>query len=74
MTSYEIKQLAEELYKLFESNELFPDRLMNVSEAADFLRIPTNTLYGMADQVPHKKIGKRLIFSERQLRQWVGTL
>ena len=68
------EQLAEQVYKLLEANGLFRDRFMNVSEAADFLRIPTATLYCMIKMVPHKRIGRRVIFSERQLRQWVGTL
>lgn len=77
MTSYEIKHLAEEVYKLFESNELFPDRFMGIAEASKFTTIPVGTIYQLVSkgEIPYTKKCGRLIFSERKLRQWInGTL
>ena len=77
MTDFEIRQLAQEVYKLFESNELFPDRFMEIAEASAFTTIPTSTIYKLVQKkkIPYYKKCKRLIFSERKLRQWInGTL
>jgi predicted DNA-binding transcriptional regulator AlpA len=77
MTSFEIRQLAQEVYKLFESNELFPDRFMDIAEASAFTTIPTSTIYKLVQkkQIPYNKKCGRLIFSERKLCQWInGTL
>ena len=74
MTSYEIKMLAEEVYKLFESNELFPDRFMGIAEASKFTTIPVGTIYQLVSKgkIPYTKKCGRLIFSERKLCQWIN--
>lgn len=77
MTSFEIKMLAQEIYNLFESNELFPDRFLDIAEASAFTTIPTSTIYKLVskNKIPYRKKCRRLIFSERELRQWInGTL
>lgn len=77
MTGYEIKQLATEIYKLFESNDLFPDRFMGIAEASRLTTIPVSTIYQLVSkgEIPYAKKCGRLIFSERKLRQWInGTL
>ena len=73
MTRNEIEQLATELYKLFERNELFPDKLMGIAEASKFTTIPLSTIYMLVSKgkIPFTKKCGRLIFSERQLRQWI---
>lgn len=73
MTSYEIKQLATEIFQLFESNEFFPDRFMGIVEASELTTIPMNTIYTLVSKgkIPFTKKCGRLIFSERQLRQWI---
>ena len=77
MTSYEIKALANEIYELFESNELFPDRFMGIGEASKFTTLPIGTIYALTSkgEIPFTKKCGRLRFSERKLRQWInGTL
>ena len=52
---------------------LFPPRLMSIEEAADFLRIPVATLYCKINSVPHRKFGRRLLFSDRELMRWINS-
>ena len=80
MTEYEMRKIAkyqaEYLIKaLKEDDELldtvFPPKMMGIQEAADYLCIPLNTLYQKAGEIPHQKVGKRLLFTDRGLSRWV---
>jgi excisionase family DNA binding protein len=46
--------------------------LMDVREAAFFLRIAPKTLYGLVSQqrIPFRKAGRRLLFLETELLEW----
>ncbi len=80
MTNYELQRLAElvanniiqQIKKDAELlDRIFPPRLLDSNEAATLLKIPVNTLYQFSRQIPHRKIGKRLLFFERDLVNWV---
>jgi excisionase family DNA binding protein len=47
-------------------------RLMDVKEAAEFLRVAPKTLYGLVSQrrIPYRKAGRRLLFLESDLISW----
>jgi excisionase family DNA binding protein len=47
-------------------------RLMNVAEAAEFLRVSPETLYTLVSQrrIPYRKAGRRLLFLESELLDW----
>jgi excisionase family DNA binding protein len=47
-------------------------RLMDVQEAATYLRIAPKTLYGLVSQrrIPFRKAGRRLLFLEAELLEW----
>jgi excisionase family DNA binding protein len=47
-------------------------RLMDVKEAAEFLRMAPKTLYGMVSsrRIPFRKAGRRLLFLESELLDW----
>jgi excisionase family DNA binding protein len=47
-------------------------RLMNVKEAAEFLRVSPKTVYGFVSQrrIPYRKAGRRLLFLESDLISW----
>jgi excisionase family DNA binding protein len=47
-------------------------RLMEVKEAAEFLRVAPKTLYGLVSQrrIPYRKAGRRLLFLESELIEW----
>lgn len=53
-------------------HRLEQSRLMNVQEAAEFLRLAPKTLYGLVSQrrVPYRKAGRRLLFLEAELLTW----
>lgn len=80
MTDYECRKIAkmqsEYLIKaLKEDDELldlmYPPKFMGIEEASVFCGIPVNTLYQKAPEIPHQKVGKRLIFSDRALTRWI---
>jgi excisionase family DNA binding protein len=47
-------------------------RLLNVIEAAEYLRIAPKTLYGLVSQrrIPFRKAGRRLLFLQSELLAW----
>lgn len=80
MTDYEIDKIAKRqaIYlagRLKEDEELldlmYPPRYLNIEEAADFVRIPLGTLRHKLDEIPHTKVGKRLVFTDRALTRYM---
>lgn len=80
MSEYELRKLsrnvARELADIFkEDDELLdiinPPVCMNIEEAAEYLRIPVGTLYNKVSEIPHEKVGKRLVFTDRGLIRWI---
>lgn len=49
------------------------DRLLTVSEAAEYLRLAKPTIYSLVQQnkIPYMKKTKRLYFSEIKLKEWL---
>jgi excisionase family DNA binding protein len=49
------------------------DRLLTVSEAAEYLRLAIPTIYSLVQQnkIPYMKKTKRLYFSESKLKEWL---
>jgi excisionase family DNA binding protein len=49
--------------------------VMNVDDAAAFLGVDRNTVYDAAgrDEIPHRRIGKRILLSRTQLVAWLGA-
>lgn len=80
MTNYEIEKIARMqaefmASKLRADSELldlmFPPKCMNIEEAAEYTRIPIGTLYAKVSEIPHMKVGKRLVFTDRGLMRWM---
>lgn len=81
MTTSEMRQIAkmqaEFLAEALKSDEelldlMFPPKFMGIEEASEFLGIPLNTLYSKVGSIPHSKVGKRLIFTDRGLTRWIN--
>ena len=81
MTDYECRKIAkmqaEYLVEALKKDDelldiMFPPKLMNINEAAEFLRIPVNTIYQKVNEIPHNKVGKRLVFTDRGLMRWIN--
>ena len=80
MTNYELRkmslQMAKDFAEILKTDEeladiLFPPKMMGIDEAAEFVGIPKDTLYKKINEIPHEKVGKRLIFTDRGLTRWV---
>ena len=66
--------------KDFLSENVNPDlgsqeKFLNVSEAADFLGLAKQTIYGLIcrQQIPYMKRQKRVYFSKAELIQWLES-
>jgi excisionase family DNA binding protein len=48
-------------------------RIFDIGEAAEFCRLSKPTLYALVSksEIPHSKKGKRLYFSEDELKGWI---
>jgi len=53
----------------------FPS-IMSIKEAACYLTISTYFLYGLVKGgcVPYAKIGKRIVFRQQDLYEWLGNI
>lgn len=53
-------------------NKTLPD-ILNVQQAADFLKLKTTTLYEKTSRklIPHFKKGNKLYFHRRELEEWI---
>jgi hypothetical protein len=80
MTNYEMEKVARMtatfLAEMIKSDReladvIFPSRLMGIDELSRQTGIPVGTLYHMSDQIPHRKVGRRLVFSERDVSRWI---
>jgi excisionase family DNA binding protein len=51
-----------------------PPDVMNADEVADLLRVDRKTVYDAAGRghMPHRRLGKRLVFSRTALLDWLG--
>lgn len=50
------------------------DEVLNVDEVADLLKLGRNTVYEAASrgEIPHRRIGRRLIFSRSAVLEWLS--
>jgi excisionase family DNA binding protein len=50
------------------------DRLLNVGEVAEVLRVSVHTLYAWVgeDRIPVVKLGRRLLFDPAELSRWLS--
>ena len=80
MTDYECRKVAryqaEYLAEILKTDSelldlLYPPRFMGIEEAAMFCSLPMKTLYNKIGEIPHEKVGKRLVFSDRGLTRWM---
>jgi len=80
MTSYEVDKLAKavaaEIVRRASTDDslmdiLYPPKLMDVREAAEYTKTPVSTIYKKVDEIPHMKVGRRLVFTDRGLIKWM---
>lgn len=74
MTRTDAKMIAEELFKLFKKNSLAQrpmEKYIGITEAAELLGMPKNTLYKKVQQIPHVKRGRQLLFKESSLKMYM---
>ena len=71
----ELKQLlaVERNHLLSEIRQLLgqekPKKNFNAKQAADFMGISISTLYKSLHRIPHKRFGKKLLFSQKELEE-----
>lgn len=80
MTDYECRKIAkmqaEYLVEALKKDDelldlMYPPMRMGFVEAAEFLGIPIGTLRHLTNEIPHVKVGKRILFTDRALTRWL---
>ncbi|MEI8032138.1 MAG: helix-turn-helix domain-containing protein [Chlorobiaceae bacterium] len=63
--------IRQEITRALQSEK--PDKLLTVSEAAEYLRLAIPTIYSLVqhNKIPYMKKTKRLYFSEIKLKEWL---
>lgn len=69
MTGTELKSLASYIVDEMESRGLLKDRMMDIVEVSEYLHMPISSIY--QSKIPRRRVGKRLLFSERDLQKWM---
>ena len=70
MTNNELKSLATFIVDEMESRGMIQDRYMDVVEVSQFLHMPISSVY--QSKIPRRRVGKRLLFSEKEVRKWLS--
>lgn len=67
--------VAEEIRRAFDRPAGDQPEVMNAEGAATFLGVDRKTIYDYANrgEIPHQRLGKRLLFSRDALLQWLGS-
>ena len=82
MTNYELERLAALLAdglveRMKADRELldkvYPAKYFDVAETAKYLHIPPSSLRHMTKEIPHSVIGRRLLFNERDLIEYIAN-
>lgn len=51
-------------------DKVFPPKYLDVKESAEYMRLPLGSFYKITCDIPHSQVGKRLIFSQRDLDEY----
>lgn len=66
----ESESLLETLFSRL-NNDFSNDKKLTAKQAAEYLGISVSTLYKSVKVLPHKKFGKKLIFSTQELKNFL---
>ena len=47
------------------------DRYLSLSDSVDYLCLAERTIRGLLDEIPHFRVGKKLLFKKSELDQWM---
>ena len=70
MTNNELKSLATFIVDEMESRGMIQDRYMDVVEVSQLLHMPISSV--RQSKIPRRRVGRRLLFSEREVRKWLS--
>lgn len=65
----------EDLLKIGKQENQAADEILNITQAAAFLKLSVATIYGRVcrHQIPVYKQGKRLYFYKKELEEWIKS-
>ena len=69
MNTTELKALASYIVDEMESRGMIEDRYMDIVEVSQYLHMPISSIY--QSKIPRRRVGKRLLFSEREVQKCV---
>ncbi len=69
------ERMVVELLSKFSGNGTDQEKLLTVTETAEFLNLSVPTIYSLVHQgvLPNNKKGKRLYFLQSEITQWVRS-
>ena len=76
ITQGDLIVFANQIAKQIQLTPQIPEKnILNVSEAAEFLGLAKQTLYGYTstNKIPFKKVNKKLFFDKKDLVKWLDT-
>lgn len=70
---FEKVERIELILEKFEPNQEMENELLNIKEAAEFLKVSVAAIYTKVSrqEIPFSKPGKRLYFNRTELKEWV---
>jgi excisionase family DNA binding protein len=77
ITKTELVEIIQETIRGAKQDEKMPDQqneFLDISEAADFLKMAKQTLYGLTShrQIPFIKKGKKVYFNKGEIIAWLN--
>lgn len=77
LTQYQMNRLADavadRLMKRLDERSVIPssDKMLTAQEAAEYLHISVDTLYNLGNKIPHVRVGRRSLYTERNLHKFI---
>lgn len=74
ITKEDLIEFANQIVKQIQPTPQIPEKdILNISEAADYLGLAKQTLYGYTstNKIPFKKVNKKLFFDKKDLLKWL---
>ena len=69
----QIEDAMSEVEYVYDSPLIFDNLILDVRDAARFLKLSEKTLYNHLDDIPHKRIGRSIRFLLPDLTKWLRS-
>lgn len=69
------EEVVKEYFSKIENTAVEKEELLDIKQAAEFLKLSVPTLYGLNTRrdIPHFKVGKKLYYKRTDLINWISS-